>query len=109
MQDVRWRNDREAPSWKLLQRLAEASIYRGCVVKPSIEPLFKEIHDAEREIDAIEWKIQFADLKKTYPHEYAAMRSEQENHRQQILHCKASLDNHVKAEHVEDPRPFDIE
>jgi predicted nucleic acid-binding Zn-ribbon protein len=84
-------------------------MYGGCVDKPPIEPLLKEIHDAEREIDAIECKIQFADLKKTYPHEYAAMRSEQENHRQQILHCKASLDNHVKAEHVEDPRPFDNE
>jgi hypothetical protein len=55
------------------------------VDKPSIEPLLKEIHD-------VECKIQFADLKTTYPHEYAAMRSEQENHRQQVLHYKASLD-----------------
>jgi hypothetical protein len=109
MQDVRWRNDREAPSWKLLQRLTMPQMYGGYVGKPSIKPLLKEIHDAEREIDAIECKIQFADLKTTYPHEYAAMRSEQENHRQQILHCKASLDNHVKAEQVEDPGSLDNE
>jgi hypothetical protein len=44
-------------------------MYGGYVGKPSIEPLLKEIHDAEREIDAIECKIQFADLNKTYPHE----------------------------------------
>jgi len=68
----------------------------------SIEPLKKQIHDAEQEIDAIECQIQHADLKVTYPHEYAAMRSDQEQQRQQILQCKASIDDQVTANHVGD-------
>jgi hypothetical protein len=58
----------------------------------SDHPLVKQIHDHEREIDAIECKIQFADLKTTYPHEYAEMRSEQEVRRQAILKCKEEID-----------------
>jgi hypothetical protein len=63
----------------------------------SIEPLKKQMHEAEREVDAIECKIQFADLKTTYPDEYSAMRTEQEQHRQQILKAKASIDDQVEA------------
>jgi hypothetical protein len=63
----------------------------------SIEPLKKQMHEAEREIDAIECKIQFADLKTTYPDEYSGMRTEQERHRQQILKAKASIDDQVEA------------
>jgi hypothetical protein len=66
----------------------------------SIESMKKQIHDAEREIDAIECKIKHADLEVTYPHEYAAMRSDQELQRQQILNCKASIDDQVAADHV---------
>jgi hypothetical protein len=57
--------------------------------------LKKQIHEAEQEIDAIECKIGFADLKTTYPDEYDTMRSEQEQHRQQILKSKASIDDQV--------------
>jgi hypothetical protein len=64
----------------------------------TIDPLKKQIHEAEREIDALECKIRFADLKTTYPDEYDAMRSEQEQHRQQILKSKASIDDQVAAE-----------
>jgi hypothetical protein len=46
----------------------------------SIEQLKKQMHEAEREIDALECKIQFADLKTSYPDEYSAMRTEQEQH-----------------------------
>jgi hypothetical protein len=35
----------------------------------SIDPLKKQIHEAEEEIEAIECKIRFADLKTTYPDE----------------------------------------
>jgi len=45
----------------------------------SIEQLKKQMHEAEREIDALECKIQFADLKTSYPDEYSAMRTEQEH------------------------------
>ena len=55
------------------------------------------MHEAEREIDALERKIQFADLKTTYSDEYSGMRTEQEQHRQQILKAKASIDNEVEA------------
>jgi hypothetical protein len=61
----------------------------------SIDPLKKQIHEAEQDIEAIEYKIKFADLKTTYPDEYNAMRCEQEQHRQQILKCKASIDDQV--------------
>jgi hypothetical protein len=62
---------------------------------PSIDPLKKQIHEAEQNIEAIECKIRFADLKTTYPDEYNAMRCEQEQHRQQILKCKATIDDQV--------------
>jgi archaellum component FlaC len=61
----------------------------------SIDPLKKQIHEAEEEIEAIECKIRFADLKTTYPDEYNAMRCEQEQHRQQILKSNASIDDQV--------------
>ena len=63
----------------------------------SNEPLKKRMHEAEREIDAIECKIQFADLKTTYPDEYSGMRTEQEQHRKLILKAKASIDDQVEA------------
>ena len=61
----------------------------------SINPLKKQIHEAEEEIEALECKIEFADLKTTYPDEYNGMRCEQEQHRQQILKSNASIDDHV--------------
>ena len=61
----------------------------------SIDPLKKQIHEAEQDIEAIECKIRFADLKTTYPDEYNAMRCEQEQHRQQILKSNASIDDQV--------------
>ena len=61
----------------------------------SIDPLKKQMHEAEEEIEAIECKIRFADLKTTYPDEYSAMRCEQEQHRQQILKSNASIDDQV--------------
>jgi hypothetical protein len=61
----------------------------------SIDPLKKQIYDAEQEIEAIECKIRFANLKTTYPDEYDAMRCEQEQHRQQMLKSKASIDDQV--------------
>jgi hypothetical protein len=62
-----------------------------------IDPLKKQILDAEEEIEAIECKIGFADLKTTYPDEYSAMRCEQEQHRRQILKSSASIDDQVAA------------
>ena len=61
----------------------------------SIDPLKKQIRDAEEEIEAIECKIGFADLKTTYPDQYSAMRCEQEQHRQQILKSNVSIDDQV--------------
>jgi hypothetical protein len=57
----------------------------------SIDPLKKQIHESEEEIEAIECKIRFADLKTTYPDEYNAMRCEQERQRQQILNAKRQV------------------
>ena len=68
-----------------------------------IPPLLKEIHEAEDEIEAIECKIQFADLTTTYPNEYAKMRTEQEQQRQQLLKCENSLEDLVNTEHSERP------
>lgn len=59
---------------------------------PNDHPLIREIHQAEREIEALESKIQFADLKTTYPSEYEQMRSAQEQYRQHILRCKTEID-----------------
>jgi archaellum component FlaC len=61
----------------------------------SIDPLKKQIHEAEEEIEALECKIRSADLKTTYPDEYNAMHCEQEQHRQQILKSNTSIDEHV--------------
>ena len=80
----------------------------------SVDPLKKQIYEAEEEIEAIECKIRFADLKTTYPDEYNAMRCEQEQQRQQILKCKASIDDQVagkvrnpmKQLIVDDEEPF---
>jgi molecular chaperone GrpE (heat shock protein) len=63
---------------------------------PTHEPLKKEMHEAEREIDAIENKIANADDSNTYPADYAAMRSEQEQQRQHILKCKAEMDDSIE-------------
>jgi hypothetical protein len=63
---------------------------------PTHEPLKKEMHEAEIEIDAIENKIANADDSDTYPADYAAMRSEQEQHRQQILKRKAEIDDSIE-------------
>jgi hypothetical protein len=59
---------------------------------PSNEPLKEQMHDAERESDAIENKIANADDADTYPADYASMRSEQETQRQRALKCKAEID-----------------
>jgi hypothetical protein len=51
-----------------------------------------KIHSSEREIDALENKINESDDATTGPDDYAAMRSEQEKQRQQILKSKADID-----------------
>jgi hypothetical protein len=51
-----------------------------------------QIHSSEHEIDALENKINESDESTTAPDDYAAMRSEQEQHRQQILKSKADID-----------------
>jgi hypothetical protein len=71
---------------------------------PSHEPLKKQMHEAETEIDAIENKIADADDTDTYPADYAAMRSEQEKQRQRALKCKASIDDQVMAEDAGNPK-----
>jgi hypothetical protein len=81
---------------------------------PAHEPLKKQMHEAEREIDAIENKIANADDSDTHPADYAAMRSEQEKQRQRALKCQASIDDQVIDEHagnlkermVDDYEPF---
>jgi hypothetical protein len=72
----------------------------------SIEPLKKQMHEAEVEADAIECKIQSADLKTTYSDEYNAMRAEQEQHRQHALKAKASIDDQVEAMRAESEMRF---
>lgn len=67
------------------------------MTSPDIEPLRKRLHEEERDIDALECKIQHADLKTTYPQEYAEIRLEQEVHRQRALHCKTEIDRRVVA------------
>jgi hypothetical protein len=54
------------------------------------------MHEAERKIDAIENKIATADDSDTYPADFAAMRSEQENQRQHVLKCKAEIDDSIE-------------
>jgi hypothetical protein len=70
----------------------------GIATNLFIESLKSQIHKAEQEIDGLECKIQFADLRTTYPHEYAQMRSVQELHRQEILKCAASMQDRTGAE-----------
>jgi hypothetical protein len=71
---------------------------------PTHEPLKKkkEMHEAEREIDAIENKIANADYSDTYPADYAAMRAEQETQRQRALKSKAEIDDQVMADQAGD-------
>ncbi|NYF88900.1 hypothetical protein RBB79_05125 [Tunturiibacter empetritectus] len=57
-----------------------------------------QIHSSEREIDALENKINEADESTTEPKYYAAMRREQEQHRQQILKSKSEIDQKKYAE-----------
>ena len=57
-----------------------------------------QIHSSEREIDALENKINESDESATEPKAYAAMRREQENHRQKILKSKAEIDQKMYAE-----------
>jgi hypothetical protein len=74
------------------------------MINPDIEPLKKRLHEEEREIDALECKIQHADLKTTYPQEYAEIRLEQEEHRQRALDCKTQIDRQI----VNNPPTTDI-
>jgi hypothetical protein len=55
------------------------------------EPLKKQMHAAESEIEAIECKIAAADDSETTPADYDAMRSEQERERQKMLESKRSM------------------
>jgi hypothetical protein len=64
--------------------------------KPPHEPLKKQMHEAEREIDAIKNKIANANDTDTYPADYATMRSEQEKQRQRALKCKAEIDDSIE-------------
>jgi hypothetical protein len=50
-----------------------------------------QIHSSEREIEALENKINESD-QLTAPEDYAAIRHEQEQHRQRILTSKAEID-----------------
>ncbi len=52
-----------------------------------------QIHSSEREIDALQNKINECD-ESTTGDEYAAMRHEQEQHRQLILQRKSQIDRH---------------
>jgi hypothetical protein len=70
----------------------------------SIEPLKKQMHEAELEVDANECKIQFTDLKYTYPDEYNTVRTEQEQHRQHALKAKASIVLQVEAMKVQNQK-----
>ena len=55
------------------------------------ESMLKEMHSAETGIEAVAAKIANADDADTYPSDYAAMRSEQEQHRQQALKCWSAI------------------
>jgi hypothetical protein len=69
---------------------------------PSHDELKKQIHRAEEQISAIASKIENSDDANTYPADYAAMRSEQEAHRQAILKCEAEIDSSLSGEpHVD--------
>jgi hypothetical protein len=69
---------------------------------PAHEPLKKQMHEAEREIDAIENKIANADDSDTYPADYAAMRSEEEAQRQRALKCKAEIDDSIEPASIQE-------
>jgi hypothetical protein len=56
-----------------------------------------QIHSSEREIEALENKINESD-ELTAPADYAAIRHEQEQHRQRILRSKADIDLNKWAE-----------
>jgi len=59
---------------------------------PNHTDLIDQIHSSEHEIDALENKINELDESSTAPEDYAAMRSEQEQHRQRIIKSKADID-----------------
>jgi hypothetical protein len=57
-----------------------------------------QIHSSEHEIDALENKINESDESTIAPDDYAALRSEQEKQRQQILKSKAEIDQNKWSE-----------
>jgi hypothetical protein len=59
---------------------------------PNHDDLMRQIHSSEREIDALENKINESDESATGPSDFSAMRNEQEQHRQRILKSKADID-----------------
>jgi hypothetical protein len=59
---------------------------------PNHADLVGQIRASEREIDALANKIANADESTTQPADFAAMRIEQEDHRQRILKCKSAID-----------------
>jgi hypothetical protein len=59
---------------------------------PNHEAMMNQIHLCESEIDALENKITEADESTTEPKDYAAMRSEQEQHRLRIVESKADIE-----------------
>jgi hypothetical protein len=72
------------------------------MIDPAIEPLKKKLHNEEREIEALECTVQHADLRTAYPQEYAEIRFEQEEHRQQALRCKAEMDQKIATVQADD-------
>jgi hypothetical protein len=64
---------------------------------PNHTEAMDQIHSSEREIDALQNKISECD-DSTPADEYAAMRHEQERHRQLILQRKAQIDRNKWAE-----------
>jgi hypothetical protein len=58
----------------------------------------EQIHSSEREIDALENKINESDESTTTPDDFAVMRSEQEQHRQRLLKSKAEIDQNKWSE-----------
>ncbi|MGF7183365.1 translation initiation factor 6 (eIF-6) [Tunturiibacter psychrotolerans] len=64
---------------------------------PNHTELMDQIHSSEREIDALQNKINACD-DSTTTNDYAAMRREQEKHRQRILKSKADIDQNKWSE-----------
>jgi len=59
---------------------------------PNHAELVNQIHSSEREIDALENRIANLDDSIVYSADCAAMRNEQEEHRQRILKWKSDID-----------------